>query len=403
MTLMNRYILNAHSYLIRISILFLLIGIIPHAYSQDSIKMRSWSLNGYLKDMPTFLYTNVNDHLYFENLIHNRLNFKWHISPSFTTAVEVRNRFSAGNFREVYPDYYKSFGFDNGVIDLSWNIFSGNNYVLNSSIDRLWIDYNSSKYQVTFGRQRINWGLNFVWNPNDIFNTYSYLDFDYEEKPGSDAIRFQYYPESTSRVEFTLKAAKDWKMSAAALYRFNRVNWDFQVLGGVMDGSDLVIGGGWSGQIAKGGFRGEASYFWPVKNISDTNGIFVGSLGYDYTFKNSLMLQFEALYNGNPNGNLSTLTSVSQSTESALSAKNPFLSDVSLFGAVSGPVHPLINLSLAGIFNWVNETYIIIPSSTFSIGNNMEILVLAQIFEIYNRELSRAGLNFFFLRYKWSF
>jgi hypothetical protein len=115
------------------------------------------------------------------------------------------------------------------------------------------------------------------------------------------------------------------------------------------------------------------------------------------------MLQFEALYNGNPNGNLSTLTSVSQNTESALSAKNPFLSDVSLFGGISGPVHPLINLSLAGIFNWSNKTYIIIPSATFSVGNNMDILLIAQVFEIYDDTMSRAGINFLFARFKWSF
>ena len=43
------------------------------------------------------------------------------------------------------------------------------------------------------GRQRINWGVNLAWNPNDLFNAYSLIDFDYQERPGSDAIRFQYY------------------------------------------------------------------------------------------------------------------------------------------------------------------------------------------------------------------
>ena len=36
----------------------------------------------------------------------------------------------------------------------------------------------------TAGRQRINWGQTFVWNVNDVFNAYSYFDFDYKERPG---------------------------------------------------------------------------------------------------------------------------------------------------------------------------------------------------------------------------
>lgn len=32
-----------------------------------------------------------------------------------------------------------------------------------------------------------------AWNPNDWFNTYNYFDFDYEERPGTDAIRVRVY------------------------------------------------------------------------------------------------------------------------------------------------------------------------------------------------------------------
>ena len=35
--------------------------------------------------------------------------------------------------------------------------------------------------------------MNLVWNPNDLFNAFSFVDFDYEERPGSDALRIQKY------------------------------------------------------------------------------------------------------------------------------------------------------------------------------------------------------------------
>lgn len=372
-------------------------------YSQDSVTSRSWALNGYVEDMQTVLFSKVDESWYLENLIYNRLNFKWDISNTFSSGMGMRNRFSFGNLITEYPDYYTSFGYDPGIVDLSWNIAQGGSYVFNSSIDRLWVDYNRNKIQITAGRQRVNWGLNFVWNPNDIFNTYSYLDFDYEEKPGADAFRFQYYPENTGRFEVTVKAAKNWVMTTAVLYQFNRFNYDLQVLGGMFDGTDLVIGTGWAGQLFKGGFRGEMSFFWPLKNFSDTNGIFVGSAGYDYTFKNSLMLQFEALYNGNPNGNMATLFSVNQTSASAMSAKNPFLSGFTLFTGLNYPFTPIFSGSFSGMYNWFNKTYILIPSVIISLSNSLELMFLAQIFRVYDDRYTVPGINFVFGRLKWNF
>jgi hypothetical protein len=387
----------------RITLILITALYLAIAQGQDSIKSSTWSMNGYVKDMQTVLFYEWDGRWYLENLIHNRLNFKWHMGKGFSSGAGMRNRFSFGDLIEEYPDYYESFGDDPGVVDLSWNVAMGGSYVFNVSFDRLWVDYTRNKFQVTAGRQRINWGLNYVWNPNDIFNTYSYLDFDYEEKPGADAIRFQYYPENTGRFEVTVKAAKDWVMTAAMLYQFNRFNYDFQLLGGVMDGTDAVIGAGWSGQLFKGGFRGEMSYFQPMDDFTDTSGIFVASLGYDYTFRNSLMLRFEALYNGNPNGNMSTLLSVNQSTATAMSAKNPFLSGYTVFGGLIYPFNPLISGSFSGMWNWDNKTYILIPSITFSLSSSLDLMFLAQVFQVYDDRYPVPGAHFLFGRLKWSF
>ena len=53
-------------------------------------------------------------------------------------------------------------------------------------------DYRDNKINFRIGRQRINWGTTTIWNPNDIFNAYNFLDFDYEERPGMDGGKFQY-------------------------------------------------------------------------------------------------------------------------------------------------------------------------------------------------------------------
>jgi hypothetical protein len=115
----------------------------------------------------------------------------------------------------------------------------------------VWFQYTNEKLQVTAGRQRINWGQTFVWNPNDIFNTYSYFDFDYEEKPGSDAVRVQYFLNPTSAFELAAKLDRQNKATIAGLYRFNKLNYDIQFLSGITDEQDFVAGAGWSGQILK--------------------------------------------------------------------------------------------------------------------------------------------------------
>jgi hypothetical protein len=70
-----------------------------------------------------------------------------------------------------------------------------------------YLDYTAGKWQFRVGRQRINWGVNLVWNPNDVFNSFSYFDFDYEERPGSDAVRVQYYTGTTSSASWFTKQA----------------------------------------------------------------------------------------------------------------------------------------------------------------------------------------------------
>ena len=370
--------------------------------AQDTIKEKNLLINGYVKDMQMVMFQDIQKQWITANQIHNRLNFTWLISPSFTAKAGMRNRVLYGNILRNFPGYNETFEQDNGLVNLSVNLFDQEGlFLMNTSIDRFSFGYSTSAFQITLGRQRINWGQTFVWNPNDIFNSYDYFDFDYEEKPGSDALRLQYYINPTSVFEAAVKFNHDKKATAAALYRFNKWKYDFQCMGGLLDQADYVIGTGWSGQILKGGFRGEASYFHPVKKFTDTTGVFVASAGYDYTLKNSLFLQFEGLYNGSKDS-LNSL-GLGQLNNTALSAKNIFLSDFSFFLSAAYPFNPLINASLSGILNPKHRLYYIIPSVAFSLTDNLELSVLAQIFGNYGSRLPHQTTNLIFLRLKGSF
>ncbi len=369
-------------------------------FAQDSISQSTVTVNGYISDMPSLQYNNLVGKYEFSNQLHNRLNFKWQPGTSFTAALEFRTRFYYYGSNNI-PSYYKVFEQDAGLLGLSQNIFSGENYLFNISVDRLWADYSKNNWQFTIGRQRINWGQTFVWNPNDIFNTYNYLDFDYIEKPGSDAIRVQYYTSETGKAELVVKADSSGKPTMAGLYRFNRWNYDFQFISGVTGDEDAVIGGGWSGQLAKGGFTGEASYFVPRKNFKLQKGTLTSSIGWNYMFKNSLFLQLECLYNGNKPD--SSGFNISASNAFRISAKNPFLSDFSYFASAGFPFTPLLNGSLSSIANPQNKVYILIPSFDLNILQNLDLSLISQLIWLEPLPEKYSTLSMWFFRVKYSF
>ena len=370
------------------------------AAGQDTIPKRL-SLNGYITNMQSFMFQSINGDWTIDNLVHNRLNFKWNNkSGNLKTVLELRNRLIIGESITTIPEYSKMIDTDNGFVKLSDNLLKGNSYVLNTKIDRAYFDYTKDKFQLTIGRQRINWGQCFTWNPNDLFNAYSFFDFDYVEKPGSDAIRMQYYATNTSTFEFAVKADNYHKVTSAFLYRFNKWNYDIQFLGGIFNEQDYVIGTGWSGNIKDAAFRGEISYFQPKHNFSDTTGILVVSLGTDYTFKNSFTLQFEVLYNQNKNLVVSNFVDF---YNESLSAKNLSFTKVTFMLQGSYPITPLFNVSVTGMYFPKLDGIFLGPSFTWSLTNNLDFSLFVQSFAGQLVKGQTEHFNFGFLRLKWNF
>lgn len=146
---------------------------------------------GYIKNLHELSFVDRLDDLKWTTFLHNRLNFKYIPSKNITIRLELRNRWFYGDDVKNISGFPEFISQDNGIIDLSLNILDDGNTLFNTTIDRALANYTKGNWEITLGRQRVNWGMNLIWNPNDIFNTYNFLDFDYEERPGSDAIRIQ--------------------------------------------------------------------------------------------------------------------------------------------------------------------------------------------------------------------
>ena len=395
-----------------ILLIFNLLFIFNFVYTQEEnnyFQKSNFELRGYLSNMQSVMISEIDEQWINDNLFHNRLNFFWYPGNNLTASIQFRNRFMYGQTISMVPDYTSRIDNRENFLDLSMNIFSGKSYFLNSTIDRLYLEYTLGKFVFTAGRQRINWGQTMVWNPNDVFNVQNYFEFDYPEKPGSDAVRVQYYPSFTSTAEIAASLDHNNKLTAAGFYRFNKWGYDFQFIGGVLSEKDYFGGIGWSGDIEGAGFRGEISYFQPKQNFRDTSGLLISSLSFDYTFSNSLYLQFEGLYSEKPKGQ--NETRFYDYYQGNLNVKNMSFSEWNFFFQATYPFTPLLNGSLSLMYFPDLKGIYSGPSISYSLSNNSEVSFISQIFngEFSNplnpvaHENERATIFFGFVRYKFNF
>ena len=359
---------------------------------------KSFTLSGYLTLMQSSMFDSLSGPFLNENLLHNRLNFKSYLGDHVTVAAEIRNRVFTGDLVRMGAMYADMVGADDGWVDLSWNVAAKQSFLINTTLDRLWIDFSFNQLQVTAGRQRLNWGQTLVWNPNDIFNAWSFFDFDYVERPGSDALRLQYHTSPSSSAELAVKAGRDREITAAGLFRFSRWGYDLQFLAGVAGGEDMVAGIGWSGALKSFSFRGEASWFEPLRNIHTSERSILVTSGFDRIFKNNSMAQLQVMFASRPL-ELNDLTGFYSGN---LTAKELAFSKFTAFGQYTWAVTPLLNLTLAGMWFPDLDGFFAGPSLDYSLAENLDFSFLWQHFNSIMGG-SHTRINLGFLRIKHNF
>jgi hypothetical protein len=381
--------------IIVVTTLFFTLGSV--IFPQDE-KQKPVELRGYLTILQSAMFDTLSGPFFYENLLHNRLNFKGYINDNITLAVELRNRLFTGDMVRSYYGYSDMMATDQGWVDMSWNIIDEKSFFINTTIDRAWLDITYDKFQARIGRQRINWGQTFVWNPNDIFNAYSFFDFDYIERPGSDAIRLQYYPSYSSAIEIVTKIDSEEDITTAGLYRFSKWGYDIQLLAGYSNSSDVVAGAGWSGSIGSVSFRGEGSWFRPLENFIDTTGTTIITTGFDKVFENNSIAQIQIMYCNNP----LKLTNISSFYTGNLSAKDLAFSEFTAFGQFTWAATPLMNIGISAMWFPDLKGYFAGPSFDYSLAENVDFSLLWQHFRAVLGG-SKTRINLAFLRFKYSF
>jgi len=369
---------------------------------QDKTIKDIMSLNGYVKNLTTVIVPPGKDTTIFvDNLVHNRLDYAWFICEKFTFNASMRNRLFYGETVKAAPEIYDMLGDDLGYLDLSILWFNNKGMALQSTFDRLNIDFQYDDWQVIVGRHRINWGVNLVWNPNDLFNTFSYFDFDYEERIGTDAILTRRYINETSSAEIIYAPSDTFNQSTfAGMYKFLANNYDVQILTGYLN-QQFVLGGGWSGDIKGAGFRGEMTVFVPGKDIPGKTQ-FVGAIDVDYTFKSGLYAHASFLFNSQGlDSKTGDYTSFFLGNDISAQTLSPAMHNI--FAEVGASVSPIVRLTFASWLNPSDGSLFLGPTVDWSIADNFQVLFNIQGFVGKDMTLFGSYGSFYYLRFRYSF
>lgn len=363
----------------------------------DSSRTQFVTSNGYIKQMQTVLYQPHINQVLTDGLFQHRLNATFLPNNNVINLhAGLRSRMFYGNFFELSPQMGETIhDQNNDYLKLSFNLIDNKKLLLNTYLDRLYAEFTMDKVEIRVGRQRINWGISTFWNPNDLFNAYDFTDFDYEERPGADAIRATWYTGPVSRLEGAIQMADNWNnVTAAMLYRWNMANFDFQVIGGKYR-NDFIVGGGWSGYLGDIGWKNEFSYFF-----SGAQRTFNLSSGFDFSFDNGLFTSIGYLFNelgitNTGTGNLFTFQ---------LSAKNLYPYRHAIFINANYPFSPILGGGMSVVYSPVEaQPFFISPNLTYSLAQNWDLDFFSQLFLAKdNSSVIGTDIFAFFLRLRLS-
>ncbi|MGM0505837.1 MAG: hypothetical protein ACQER4_01470 [Bacteroidota bacterium] len=325
-----------------------------------------------------------------EHHLYQRLESIYIYSPSFSVHANLRTRLIRSSWLDERPGYDEQLKGTEGVLPLSTTLLNRNTWFLHSELDRMYGDWSSGKWTIRAGRQRINWGISIFTNPHDIFNIHSPYDLFYPEKPGTDAIRIQYFPGSLSRLEIAYSPGTSYRRTTAgARYQFHHNGYDLHLLTGLFR-ERFVAGIGWAGQLGLTGFKGEWSWFEDLPGSTEsTLGHWAGSISLDHLFSSSLYLLVEGVYNASDG------VDPARPNRYELRPDNPSLSSTQFLLQGQWTRHPLYQPGVMTGLYPADEALFLAPSLQLSLLQDLDLQIVSQLFFSSSDTFSSRGRSLY--------
>jgi hypothetical protein len=258
------------------------------------------SFSGYFVDMPTYMYSldkkpsviPQEDQLL--NLARLRLRpqvFLWsgaRINIEYELDALLADNINNGDLNQITVNRQ--------LINMKWDISSGNKYYLIHYIDRLYFRQGFDWGNIIVGRQRISWGTGRVWNPTDLFNPINPANFSKIEKDGADAVSATYSFGNFTDLNIVYNPQDKFKTNNAAFrFRTNYATYDLALIGGYFD-RRYVAGFDFAGNLFVAGVRGEGIISMDKNDLGKKYAKLVFGVDNQFTSKFYAMIEYQ--YNG---------------------------------------------------------------------------------------------------------
>ena len=241
---------------------------------------------------------------------------------------------------------------------------------LRHAIFRAFAKYYSDDFQVTVGKQGIDWGVMRFYSPNDIFNTVGPVDLERDERVGVDAINLNVALGSLSGLTAVVVPTDDEEdfMAAAKLYK-TVGTYDITLIAATIR-EQVIAGITFDGYIKSAGLRGEINH----NHQDDGRNFLRASVGVDYSFSEKSYLLLEQFFNGGVDKNAASFLTDFKANRRLLSMEKNLTSVWYQYKFT-----PLLELNQYVIYDWDGNSAVYNPELTYNMTENTDVTGGVQI------------------------
>jgi hypothetical protein len=352
-----------------------------------------------------FIHADANDWL---STTRSRVRLRWFPTFAITGAVDYEATLSTGSLvgKPVFCFSQPSPSRRQELMDLAWTFINEENIFATHTLDRVYVEYYSTRLVFTIGRQRIAWGVSNYFRPLDPFAPLVPAQMDKEEQAGTDALRMSLRLGRLSSVEAVYNPYEAFHENYIGVrYRTNLNGWDISALSGSF-GRGESVGTSAVGSVRGLGLRTEALFTrsdghqWVVMRSdfrSDTLSVndeyLQATLGVEYGFGwRNLTISGEFFYDG------SGQTDKADYDWNALQSGNRItLAQHMAATRFSLLITPLLTLSGANLFNIDDGSFMLQTQAEYSISQTSSLIPRIQLFRGHQRTEYGAFPDLYFL------
>ncbi len=351
----------------------LLFGFIS-LFSRESARAAgaiAMQFSGYAKTLAIRSQSLFTPRPYFYDLSRFRLKGQIFMGNQFQFEGWLDTELHAGNFLETLDYRFAQLLRPQMYFDLDWDVISESRLQVQQRLFRLFATLFVGDIQITAGRQRIAWGTGFAWNPTDLLNPYNPFAVEREEKDGVDAIYVAVPLGALSRVEVAVAPGKAGLPPRTGVRGHTNVSGvDVSIMAGRFGGRWV-----WGGDVAAylGGAAVRAEWAYVRQSNRAVYWRFVANA--DYNFSNGIYVLVEYYFNGRGTANKNDYNLLA-----LLSGETFGLARHYTAALLSKDVTPLLKLQFYAIANLNDKSALWGPAVSYSLAQNLELLVSGYLF-----------------------